>query len=257
MSTQDDDFDIPHADGLELAERQRALEKGQADITSWQINLESLIHGLTKTVITGFTELREELRLTSYVRRPRRATGPTTVPNATFTIGIPHIPATVAEPNSSNAPVSTPDRTLLIARPANEETAQIKLVVVCSLTDRGVRSTGGPRVDEAAAHRRLAKAQARRGLERQDERTRKGRALLSLHRMRRIRISTTILFLLSFMHHAFGLGHFAMFEHTLLVEIVLYMSSEELGDELFRRFTFRRCDRPCRDPKKFGFPNMK
>ncbi|KAI9161975.1 hypothetical protein LWI28_022519 [Acer negundo] len=111
IGTQDDDFDILHVDGLDLVERQNVLKKNQADISSWQIGLESLIRGLIEIVITGFIELREELKLTPYVRRPRRTTSPTPVPSAKVTTDIPPMGAIVAGPSSSDAPVSTLDLT--------------------------------------------------------------------------------------------------------------------------------------------------
>ncbi|KAI9153759.1 hypothetical protein LWI28_016137 [Acer negundo] len=161
-SAEDDDFDILHVDSLDFAKRQKVLEKNQVGITSRQIDLESLIRDLTKIVITSFTELRQDLRLTPYVRRLKGTTGPTTVPSAIVTIEIPPVGAIVVGPSSTGAPVSTLDPTLLTTQSTDEEAAQIELVVACSLIDRGVRSTGGPGVGEAAARRRLAEGRTHR-----------------------------------------------------------------------------------------------
>ncbi|KAK4853667.1 hypothetical protein QYF36_012522 [Acer negundo] len=111
IGTQDDDFDILHADGLDLAERQKVLEKNQASIISRQIGLESMIWDLTETVIMGFIELRQDLRLTPYVGRLKGTIGPAIVPSATVTTEIPPMGATVAGPSSTGAPISTPDPT--------------------------------------------------------------------------------------------------------------------------------------------------
>ena len=91
-----------HADGLVLANRQMALEKKLSEISDRQSSLENLIKEMSKTMINDFTDLRKELRLTSYMR-----TSPATFSSATTAIEIPPIPTTVARPSSLDAPVIT------------------------------------------------------------------------------------------------------------------------------------------------------
>jgi hypothetical protein len=113
MGTQTGDFDILHADGLVLEARQKALEKRQ-------LNLESLIQDLSETVITGFTDLRHDLRLTPYVRRPKKTT-----------TGTPPVPATALGPS-----MDAPDFVLQTARSAAEEAAQLEEAMTRSITDQ-------------------------------------------------------------------------------------------------------------------------
>lgn len=54
------------------------------------------------------------------------------------------------------------DPVLQIARFAEEKDTQLELALARSLTEQGVRHTGGPLIDETTTHRRLAKEQAQR-----------------------------------------------------------------------------------------------
>jgi hypothetical protein len=137
--TQTGDFDILHADKLDIEERQKALEDRQ-------LKLESLIQDLSETVITGFTDLRHDLRLTPYVRRPKK---PTTV-----------IPPTPTAPSGHST--EEPDFVFQTAQSAVEEAAQLEEAMARSLTDQGPRYVGGPPIDEAAAQRRWREEQSRR-----------------------------------------------------------------------------------------------
>ena len=89
-------------------------------------------------MIIGFTDLRRDLRLTPYVRRPKK---PTT--------GTPPTPAAPSGPSTEE-----PDFVFQTAQSALEEAAQLEEAMTRSLTDQGPRYMGGPPIDEAAAHRR-------------------------------------------------------------------------------------------------------
>jgi hypothetical protein len=137
--TQTGDFDILHADKLDIEGRQKALEDRQ-------LRLESLIQDLSETVITGFTDLRHDLRLTPYVRRPKK---PATV-----------IPPTPTAPSGHGT--EEPDFVFQTAQSAVEEATQLEEAMARSLTDQGPRYVGGPPIDEAAAQRKWREEQSRR-----------------------------------------------------------------------------------------------
>ena len=73
------------------------------------MTLESLIQDLSETVITGFTDLSHDLRLTPYFKRPKKTT-----------IETPSIPTAAAGPR-----VDTPDSILQTTRSTAEEAAQL------------------------------------------------------------------------------------------------------------------------------------
>ena len=81
--------------------------------------MESLIQDLSETVITGFTDLRHELRLTPYVRRPKKTT-----------VGTPSIPTTASGPS-----MDALDFVLQATRFAAKEAAQLEEAMASSITD--------------------------------------------------------------------------------------------------------------------------
>ena len=70
-------------------------------------------------MITGFTDLHHDLRLTPYVRRPKKTT-----------VGTPPIPATASGPSPDE-----PDVVFQTTRSAVEEAAQLEEAMTHSLTD--------------------------------------------------------------------------------------------------------------------------
>ncbi|KAK1560203.1 hypothetical protein Q3G72_023576 [Acer saccharum] len=72
-------------------------------------------------------------------------------------------PAIIPGPSTTVA-TAPHDSVLQTAHSAVEEAAQLEIALARSLVDTGVRSTGGPPIDEAAARLRLVKEQAQREL---------------------------------------------------------------------------------------------